>query len=162
MVYAFHFSPSENLTILRKNVISEGKMKLSNKWSLIEQINYLQESIEDECQEYLYYLPHANRCIYERIKNASTSLLYNALRIFRNQTPLIKTKKNFLSIESTKELMLKIYQTMLTTDFPIQKENRIKAIMQNEFYLNPEDLLQTTPATEQEYYKNLAVLNGKI
>ena len=71
-------------------------MNLNNKWSLIEQISYLQEAIEDECQEYLYYLPHANRCIYERIKNASTSLLHNALRIFRNQTPLIKTKKTFL------------------------------------------------------------------
>lgn len=136
-------------------------MNLNNKWSLIEQISYLQEAIEDECQEYLYYLPHANRCIYERIKNASTSLLHNALRIFRNQTPLIKTKKTFLSIEATKELMLKIYQTMLTTDFPIQKENNIKTIMREEFLLNPDDLLQTNPTTEQEYFKNLAILNGK-
>jgi hypothetical protein len=83
------------------------------------------------------------------------------LRIFRNQKPLIKTNKAFLTIENTKELMLKIYQTMLTTDFPIQKENQIKSIMREEFMLNPEDLLRTTPTTEQEYYKNLSLLNGK-
>ena len=57
--------------------------------------------------------------------------------------------------------MLKIYQTMLTTDFPIQKENNIKTIMREEFLLNPDDLLQTNPTTEQEYFKNLAILNGK-
>lgn len=136
-------------------------MKLNNQWSIIEQINYLQESIEDECQEYLYYMPHANRCIYERIRNASIFLLNNALRIFRNQTPIIKTKKAFLSIEGTKDLMLKIYQTILTTDFPIQKENQIKAIMQKEFLLNPDDLLRNTQTTEQEYCKNLSLLNGK-
>jgi len=157
----FSFLTSGKRPYFTKNLILEGKMKLNNKWSLIEQIDYLHESIEDECQEYLYYLPHANRCIYERINNASTFLLHNALRIFRNQKPLIKTNKAFLTIENTKELMLKIYQTMLTTDFPIQKENQIKNIMREEFMLNPEDLLRTTPTTEQEYYKNLSLLNGK-
>lgn len=133
-------------------------MELNNKWSQIEQIKYLQESIEDECQEYLYYMPHANRCIYERINNASTMLLHNVLRIFRNQTPLIKTKKSPLSVERTKELMFQIYQIMMTTDFPIQKENNIKNIMREEFLLNPDDLLQNNPTTEQAYHKNLCIL----
>ena len=133
----------------------------TNNWTLIEQIEFIKESIEDECQEYLYYQPHSNKCIYERIKNASTSLLYNALRIFRNQTPLIKTQtKTPLTIERTKDLMFKIYQTLLTTDFPVHKENRIRTIMHNEFALDPEELLQLNPTMEQEYFKNLAILSG--
>lgn len=132
-----------------------------DKWQIIEQIEFIQESIEDECQEYLYYWPHANKCIYERIKNASFSLLNNALRIFRNQTPLIKTKSRPLTIERTRDLLFKIYQTILTSDFPIKKEERIKKIMYSEFSLIPEDILKLTPTTEHEYFKNVAILNGK-
>lgn len=135
-------------------------MKTDN-WALIKQIEFIKEAIEDECQEYLYYQPYTNKCIYERIKNASSTLLYNALRLFRNQTPLIKTQTGSLTIENTKDLLFKMYQIMLTTDFPIHKENKIKTIMYKEFALNSEDLLQTTPTIEQEYFKNLAILNGK-
>ena len=159
MLFVFSFSPLKNMATTQKKEM-EVSMK-DDKWQIIQQIQFIQESIEDECQEYLYYVPHANKCIYERIKNASVTLLHNALRLFRNQTPIIKTKAVPLTIERTRDLMFKIYQTILTPDFPVHKEDTIKAVMRGEFLLNPNELLQLYPTNEKEYYKNLSVLNDK-
>jgi len=118
---------------------------IKNVVRIIEQIEMLNESIEDECQEYLFYTPGANRRIYERIKNASDMLLNNAMRLVRAQSPIIKPKQGELSLESTRNLMFKIYKELMSSDFPIIRENRIKKIMQEEFYLNPDELLLTYP-----------------
>jgi len=111
----------------------------------IEQIEMINEYIEDECQEYLYYAPNINKKIFERIKNASSTLLNNAMRLLRNQTPIIESEKGLLNLENTAKLMFKIYQELKTTDFPIIKENKIKNIIQEEFHLNPNNLLLPYP-----------------
>ena len=118
---------------------------IQNTLKTIEQLEMLNECIEDECQEYLFYTPGANRRIYERIKNASDMLLNNAMRLVRAQSPIIKPKQGELSLESTRNLMFKIYKELMSSDFPIIRENRIKKIMQEEFYLNPDELLLTYP-----------------
>ena len=131
-----------------------------NNLILIKQIEFINDCINEECQENLFYTPKANRLTSERIRNASLLLLNNAMRILRNQTPMIKAEKQPLTIQKTKDLMLKIYQIMLSLDFPIIKENKIRKIMQNEFDLNPNDLLQPNPSFAQEELKNLKLLNG--
>lgn len=118
---------------------------INNALKTIEQIEMIKEYIEDECQEYIFYTPGANRRIYERIKNASDILLNNAMRILRNQTPIITTQQKTLNLENTKKLMFKMYKVLMTSDFPIIKENKIRKIMQEEFHLNSNELLLTYP-----------------
>lgn len=118
---------------------------IKNALKTIEQIEMINEYIEDECQEYLFYTPGANRRIFERIKNASDMLLNNAMRVLRNQSPIIATKQSNLNLENTKNLMFKMYQELKTSDFPIIKENKIRKMMQDEFQLNPNELLLTYP-----------------
>lgn len=135
---------------------------MTNYWNLIEQIELINDYIDEECQEYLYYLPQSNRCVFERIRNASMMLLNNAMRLLRNQTPIIKSATKPLTIERTKELMLKIYQTMIISEFPIIKENKIKKLMKEEFAVNPEELLRVNPPANKEEERIKILLNGGI
>ena len=130
-----------------------------NNLILIKQIEYINECISDACQENLFYTPRANRLISERIRNASLMLLNNAMRLIRNQSPIIKSEKP-LSLTQTKDLMFKMYQIMLSVEFLITKENKIRNIMQNEYALNPDDLLQPNPSFTQDELKNLRILHG--
>ncbi len=133
---------------------------MQDNWGLIKQIELIDEYITDECQEYLYYLPKNNIHIFERIKNASTILVNNAARILRNQTPLIKTKNNSLTLEQIRDLMMKMYKIILTNDCPVIKEDKIKKIIEDEFFIKASDLLQQNPSRETEYIKNRLLLNG--
>lgn len=126
---------------------------------LIKQIEFINECIDEECQENLYYTPRANSLIAERIRNGSLLLLNNAMRLLRNQTPIIKSAKPFTIID-TKDLMLKMYQIMLSADFLVIKENKIRRIMQNDYTLNPSELLQPNPSFYTEEFKNLKLLHG--
>ena len=130
-----------------------------NNLILIKQIEFINDCIDEECQEDLYYTPRANSLIAERIRNASLMLLNNAMRLLRNQTPIIKSKTPF-TIADTKDLMLKMYQIMLSADFLVIKENRIKNIMQDDYTLNPAELLQPNPSFYTEEFKNLKLLHG--
>ena len=130
-----------------------------NNLILIKQIEFINECIDEECQEDLYYTPRANSLIAERIRNASLLLLNNAMRLLRNQTPIIKSAKPFTIID-TKDLMLKIYQIMLSADFLVIKENKIRNIMQNDYVLNPSELLQPNPSFYTEEQKTLKLLHG--
>jgi len=130
---------------------------ITNTLKTIEQLEMLNEYIEDECQEYLFYTPGANRRTFERIKNASDKLLNNAMRIIRNQSPIIKAEQGNFNLESTKNLMFKMYKELMTSDFPIIKENKIRDIMQKEFYLKPDELLITYPKlTNNPFLEGLA------
>ena len=126
---------------------------------LIKQIEFINECISDECQENMFYTPRANGLISERIRNASLLLLNNAMRLIRNQSPIIKSEKP-LTLTQTKDLMFKIYQIMLSADFLITKENKIRSIMQNDYTLNPNDLLQPNPSFYTEELKTLYLLSG--
>jgi len=126
---------------------------------LIKQIEFINECIDEECQENLYYTPRANSLIAERIRNASLMLLNNAMRLLRNQSPIIKSAKP-LTIADTKDLMLKMYQIMLSADFLVTKENIIRKMMQNDYTLNPLELLQSNPSFYTEELKNLKLLHG--
>ena len=126
---------------------------------LIKQIEFINECISDECRENLFYTPRVNSLISERIRNAALMLLNNAMRLLRNQSPIIKSEKT-LTLTQTKDLMFKIYQIMLTADFLITKENKIRNIMQNEYALNPSELLQPNPSFAQDELKNFKLLHG--
>ena len=130
-----------------------------NNLILIKQIEFINECIDEECQEDLYYTPRANSLIAERIRNASLLLINNAMRLLRNQSPIIKSKTPF-TVANTKDLMLKIYQIMLSADFLVIKENKIRKIMQNDYTLNPDELLQQNPSFYTEEFKNLKLLHG--
>jgi hypothetical protein len=132
-----------------------------NNWKIIEQMELINGYINDECQEYLYYSPAINRRIYEKINNASERILNNALRIVRNQKPLIKADNGFLSIENSRNLLFDIYKITLSIDFPIIKERKIKKIIQDKFLINPDDILYNSPSRDIEELKNQRILNGK-
>ena len=135
-------------------------MSKSN-WTIIKQIELLNEYIADECSEYLYYQPKYNSQVFEKIKNASALLVSNAMRILRNQNALIYTEeKKILTVENTKEILFRIYQIILQAEIPINKENKIRKMMKNDFKINPEKILQNNqPRTLQEA-RNKMLLNG--
>ena len=132
-----------------------------SNWTIIKQIELLDEYITDECSEYLYYQPRYNSKIYEKIKNASTLLVNNAMRILRNQNALIYTEeKKALTVEDTKEMLFRMYQIVIDTEMPINKENKIKKIMQNDFKINPDKILQSNQPTALQEVRNQLLLNG--
>ena len=133
-----------------------------NNWKFIQQLEFIDNCIKDECEGYLFYRPKSNSDIFDRIRNASNMLLNNALRMMRNQQPIIKSCPQALTLEQTKDLMFKIYKNIMAPEFPVIIENKIKKMMATEFLLNPDELLKNTPSIETEYVKNLAILNGKL
>ena len=64
----------------------------NNNLNLIKQIELINEYISDECQEYIYYAPKGSSNIYEKILNATGTLVNNAMRLLRNQKPLLYDK----------------------------------------------------------------------
>ena len=129
--------------------------------NLIKQIELINEYIFDECQEYLYYAPRGNSNIFEKITNASTTLINGAMRLLRNQKPLLYDKNSIpLTVEQIKNIMFKIYQVIITSEIPIKKETILRKIMKDDFALNPDDLLQTNPSMEKEEYKISLLLDN--
>jgi len=133
-----------------------------NSLNQIKQMELIKDYITEECQEYIYYKPASCSRTFQKIKNATFIIFNNAMRILRNQTPIIKTKKDVLTIEQSKNLMFKIYQIVSTTDFPVKKEEKIKEVMEKEFFINSTDLLKTMPPEEEEYRRVKAILHGNI
>lgn len=135
-------------------------MSKSN-WNIIKQIELLNEYITDECSEYLYYQPRYNGKIFEKIKNASTMLLNNSMRLVRNQKALIyKEDKKELTIEETKEILFKMYQIIIQPEMPINKEDKIKKMMRDNYNLNSDKLLQNNPPIALQEIRNRLLLNG--
>jgi len=133
-----------------------------DKLIIIKQIELINDYINDECQEHLFYLPRSNSMVFERIRNASFTLLNNAMRILRNQKPIIKQSEGILTLEKTRELMLKMYKILLTEDFPIKKENKIRTLIKDEFNINPTDILVSNPNDDQEEKKTWQLLHHGI
>lgn len=132
----------------------------NNNLNLIKQIELINEYISDECQEYIYYAPKGSSNIYEKILNATGTLVNNAMRLLRNQKPLLYDKNaKPLTIEQTKNIMFKIYQVVLTAEIPVKKENILRKILKEDFAVNPDNLLQPNPSLEREEYKIAMLLN---
>lgn len=132
-----------------------------SNWTIIKQIELLNEYIVEECSEYLYYQPRYNSRVFEKIKNASTLLVDNAMRILRNQKALIYTEeKKALTIENSKEILFQIYKIILLSEMPINKENKIRKMMENDFKINPDKILQSNQPTALQEVRNLLLLNG--
>ena len=135
-------------------------MSKSN-WTIIKQIELLNEYISDECSEYLYYQPRYNSRVFEKIKNASDLLVNNAMRLLRNQKGLIYTEeKKALTIENTKEILFRIYQIILLPELPINKENKIRTMVHNDFKMNPDKILQSNQPEILQEVRNKFLLNG--
>jgi len=131
--------------------------------NLIKQIELINEHIFDECQEYLYYTPRGNSNIFEKITNASNTLVNNAMRLLRNQKPLLYDENATpLTIEQTKNMMFKMYQIMITSEIPIKKETMLRKMIREDFSFNPEKILQTKPSIEREEYKIAMLLNNSF
>ncbi len=132
-----------------------------SNWTIIKQIELFNEYIADECSEYLYYQPRYNSRVFEKIKNASMLLVNNAMRILRNQNALIYTEeKKALTVEDTKEILFKIYQIILLSEMPINKENKIRKMIKDDFKINPDRILQSNQPTALQEVRNRLLLNG--
>ncbi|MBR1374424.1 hypothetical protein IJ556_08265 [bacterium] len=129
-----------------------------NNWDLIKQLELINSYIQDECSEYVFYKPKSNMRIFCRIKNASDILFNNALRLIRNQYPIIKSSS--LTLVQTQQLMFQMYKLLLANDFPAVIEDKIKKLMQNDFALNPDELLKDYPSANEAYIQNYRLLHG--
>lgn len=132
----------------------------NNNLNLIKQIELIHEYISDECQEYIYYVPKGSNNVSQKIINASSTLVNNAMRILRNQKPLLYDENaKPLTLEQIKNMMFKIYQVVLTAKIPVKKENILRKILKEDFAINPDNLLQPNPSMEREEYKIAMLLN---
>lgn len=130
-----------------------------NNWDLIKQLELINSYIQDECSEYVFYKPKSNMRIFCRIKNASDTLFNNALRLIRNQYPIIKSSSS-LTLEQTQKLMFQMYKLLLSTDFPAIIEDKIKKLMHDDFGLNPNELLKDYPSANETYIETYRLLHG--
>lgn len=128
---------------------------------LIKQLEKIKQYIHNECGENLYDTSAANHLAYEKFENASLALFYNALYLYHNQPPTIITSQNPLTLTDTEELLFKIYQTLVSTDFVDIKENKIRQYIKS-FNINPDDILTTNPEYEDEEVKIKNLLSGAL
>ena len=155
------FFPNNDIKRKKVNQIKRGDKMRQDNLCLIRQIELINDYIDEECQENLFYTPRGNSRVFEHIRNASLILLNNAMRLIRNQTPMIKSKVEPLTLQRTKELMFRMYQITQLTDFPIIKENKIKKLMEDEYTINADELLKDNPSNDAEEIKIRLLLNGK-
>ncbi|MBO5037971.1 MAG: hypothetical protein J6C85_00735 [Alphaproteobacteria bacterium] len=124
--------------------------------NIIKQLN---TCISDICEENIYDTQNLYHKTYEKIKNASDTLLNNAMRLSRGQQGLIKTSDKALTLTDIKALMTNIYQTMASVDFLKNKEKEIRTCIL-EYHINPEDILVAMPSNKIQYLNAKTLLDN--
>lgn len=124
--------------------------------NIIKQLN---TCISDICEENIYDTQNFYHKTYEKIKNASDTLLNNAMRLSRGQQGLIKTSDKALTLADIKTLMTNIYQTMASVDFLKNKEKEIRAYIL-EYHINLEDILVAMPSDKIQYLNAKTLLDN--
>lgn len=125
----------------------------------IQQIENAYNAISGICEENIYDEQNLYHKTYEKIKNASSILLNNAMRLSRGQSSLIKSTNKILTIQDINTLMFKIYQILSSVEFSQTKEAEISKCI-SECNLNPKDILVLTPSREEQCVKIQALLNN--
>ena len=118
-------------------IINFIKEKIMQTIKVIEQLN---TAVSEICEESIYDKQNLYCKTYEMIKNVSDMLLYNAMRMNRGQSGIIKKSDKDLTLEDIKALMTKIYSTMSSVDFLKNKEKEIRTYI-SEAHINPKDIL---------------------
>ncbi|MBP3687577.1 MAG: hypothetical protein J6J35_04330 [Alphaproteobacteria bacterium] len=126
--------------------------------SLIAHLEYMNTGISEICEEHIFEEQAFYHKTYEKIKNASDSLLNNAMRLSRGQSLLIKSTDKMLTLQDIDTLMLKIYQTMVSPKLVKTKEKEIRNYL-TQYHINPESILLATPSKEEQYFNAQTLLN---
>ena len=134
---------------------------MKEKYQIIEEITNIRNNIIDECQKEIYGEYKFNSIIYQKILNASNTLFNNALRINRKQTSLIKGLDKDINLCTTKNILQKMYMTILSFEMAPKKENMIIKVLK-EYNLDENKLLLSTPSYKNEYASSCLILEGLL